>query len=211
MSLNLFAASNQWSTRPADQRFWSLNEMFDAADAYRQLAVSKTVAMRSLRCVPHEGGNLFLAGPAGNPASLTHWAFGQLANRVNAPAEYLRQLPAELAATNINHGLAAADADQQASILLHRNGSLVCRSLTSEKYSRIYNADVIERLLPLSEFGWRVPPARPAFHNQPGARPATEADLLADREFGLSVKVGDMIAPAGLYASDHDCFVFMVN
>jgi hypothetical protein len=31
------------------------------------------------------------------------------------------------------------------------------------------------------------------------------------RESGLSIKLGDLIAPAGLYASDHDCFIFMVN
>lgn len=34
---------------------------------------------------------------------------------------------------------------------------------------------------------------------------------MADSDFGLSVRVGDMIAPAGLYASDHDCFAFLVN
>ncbi|MBU2249288.1 MAG: hypothetical protein KKD77_21250, partial [Gammaproteobacteria bacterium] len=28
---------------------------------------------------------------------------------------------------------------------------------------------------------------------------------------GLSVRVGDTIAPAGIYASDHDLFVFMIN
>jgi len=59
--------------------------------------------------------------------------------------------------------------------------------------------------------GWRVPPARPARADQPGARPATEADVLEDRGFGLSISVGDLIAPAGLYASDHDMFVFLVN
>jgi hypothetical protein len=43
-------------------------------------------------------------------------------------------------------------------------------------------------------------------------RIATEEDVLPNAgSFGLSVNVGDEIGPAGLYASDHDCFVFMVN
>lgn len=57
--------------------------------------------------------------------------------------------------------------------------------------------------------GWRVPPARPAF-DDPRARPATKADLLDDTGM-LSIQEGDMIAPAGVYASDHDMFVFLVN
>ena len=44
-----------------------------------------------------------------------------------------------------------------------------------------------------------------------GIRIATEADVLRGAGFGLSIRVGDKIAPAGLYASDHDMFVFMVN
>jgi len=88
---------------------------------------------------------------------------------------------------------------------------LLLRALTSEQYKRIWNWEVVERLLPLQERGWRVPQARPAFPDQPGARPATEADILDDAGFGLSVKVGDMIAPAGLYASAHDMFAFLIN
>ena len=70
-----------------------------------------------------------------------------------------------------------------------------------------------ERLRELPETGWRVPPARPAQGDDPQARPATASDVLDDREGGggLSINLGDMIAPAGLYASDRDMFVFMVN
>jgi hypothetical protein len=56
-----------------------------------------------------------------------------------------------------------------------------------------------------------VPPARPN-GNDPRSRPATESDILPGQsDFGLSVNVGDMIAPAGCYASDHDSFIFLVN
>lgn len=70
-----------------------------------------------------------------------------------------------------------------------------------------------ERLRELPETGWRVPPARPAQGDNPQSRPATASDVLDDREGGggLSINLGDMIAPAGLYASDRDMFVFMAN
>jgi hypothetical protein len=31
---NLYAASNQWAVRPADERFWTLEEARDACKAY---------------------------------------------------------------------------------------------------------------------------------------------------------------------------------
>ena len=56
-----------------------------------------------------------------------------------------------------------------------------------------------------------VPPARPA-KDDPRARKATQADILPNQgDFGLSVRIGDLIAPAGVYAGDRDMFVFLVN
>lgn len=207
---NLYHASRQWATRPADQRFWTLAEMLQAVDHYRDSARTAVAPLASLQAVP-DGDELLIQGKAGTPARLTHWSMGQLARTVGAPAEYLRGLPADLAAANVNHGLASRPASDSANLLIHRNGSLVLRSLTSDSYTRIWDADVVKRCLELECFGWRVPPARPAIANDPSARPATEADCLADRTHGLSVKPGDLIAPAGLYASDHDCFIFMVS
>lgn len=212
MTTNLHQASNQWSTRPADERYESLEAMLAAARRHKHSAKEKIVQVGDLQAVPTAGGDLTLVGKAGNPARLTNWSFGQLAQYAGAPPSYLRELPAALAAVNINHGLAKRG-DDKANLLLHSNGSLIARSLATDSYGRIWDADLIERLIPLQGHGWRVPPARPALPNQPGTRPATEADVLRVRggNGGLSVNVGDLIAPAGLYASDHDCFVFMVN
>ena len=46
-----------------------------------------------------------MIGAQGASALLTHHAFGQLATLSKAPANYLRTLPATLAAQNLNHGL----------------------------------------------------------------------------------------------------------
>lgn len=210
--MNLFKASLQWATRPPDERFSSLSEMRGACFAYFNSAVEAVTSFGSVR-VEAEEGEVKVIGPE-QRARLTHWAFGQICQRVNAPASYLRTLPATLVCQNLNNGFKQRADDLQkegdANLLFHNNGGLLLRAATSDKYSRIWNYEVVDRLLQLPD-GWRTPPARPAFVNQPGTRKATEADVLDGKPFGLSISVGDEVAPAGLYASDHDCFVFMVN
>jgi hypothetical protein len=95
--------------------------------------------------------------------------------------------------------------------LVHGGSVPVLRALTSDKYTRFWNWQVFERLGNLQGQGWKVPPARPSATSNGTARLATEEDCLDVRMAGLGIKPGDPIAPAGIYASDHDMFAFMVN
>lgn len=209
--MELLKAHRQWSTRPADQRFWSLADLHEACAGYKAHATATICPFPALEVLSDAGeGDLLLTSPTFAAAPMTHWAFGQLCSRVGAPASYLRDLPSDLAAACLTHHLQVHEATRQASVLLHQNGSYAVRSVMSDFYSRVWNADITERLLDLGET-WQVPPARPVSPDQPGARPATEADVLRLQRPGLSVQVGDPIAPAGLYASDHDIFVFLVD
>ena len=210
--MELFKASNQWSTRPADERFWDLTEMYEKCFSYKSSACESTVRFGEVR-VEAEKGEVKIVGKKGIPARLTNWAFGQLCARADAPAGYLRNLPATLAAQNLNHGLSRIDekTDEVAKLLFHRNGDYVLRAATSPSYSRIFNSDIVSRLAVNLPKGWVVPPARPAGVDNERTRIATASDVLRLQKAGLSIKVGDKIAPAGLYASDHDMFVFMVN
>jgi len=203
--MNIFKAHNQWKNRPADERFWTIKDMILACRQYRANAAESTVALADLR-VEAQDGEVRLVGKTNTPAALTHWCFGQVSQIAKAPASYLRTLPATLAAQNLNYGLKENKPEGEARLLIHRNGSLLCRAATSLKYTRVWNNDILERFERILPVGWRVPPARPC-NNQQDARPATEADVFP----GTSVRVGDMIAPAGLFASDHDFFLFMVN
>jgi hypothetical protein len=210
--MDLYNASNQWITRPPDQRFWNLEDLHGAVRAHRDSAAIGRSDYRALAVAP-EASEVALVGANGGHARLTHWAFGQLCARIGAPAAYLRTLPTELVCQNINHGLNElkySNGPATAVILLDRTATpYLARAFVTDSYTRIWNVDLVRRLRDLSE-GWRVPPARPAFAGQPNARPATEADVLSDPH-GLSVNVGDLIAPAGLYASFEDMFVFMIN
>jgi hypothetical protein len=208
--MELFRASAQWANRPDDERFSSLDDLHAAVSSYRESAKEATVPFNTLRTEARDG-EVLLIGRTNVPARLTNWSFGQVATAVGAPASYLRALPATLAAQNLNHGLSKTDDRTDRQVLFHANGDLLARAITSERYTRIWNSDVTARLLRLPADGWQVPPARPARGGQVGTRPATEADVLRGAGFGLSINVGDLIAPAGLYASDHDMFAFLVN
>jgi len=215
---NLYAASNQWAVRPADARFWTLEEARDACKAYADTAEELTVDFGSETILADDDGlYLTLDGGKGNrKATFTNWGFGQMCRMAGAPADYIRKLPPHLAAQCVDAGLDKHFAGREAmesKALVHVNGSLVLRSLTSERYARFWNWEVFDRLIGLQGSGWRVPPGRPSSGNDPRARKATEADCLTRKSSGggLSINPGDMIAPAGIYASDHDMFSFLVN
>lgn len=217
--MNLYAANYQWASRPDDERFATLDDMKNATFEYTKSArMASNVPVDSNFRVEAQDGNLALLGKANLPARLTHYAFGQLAKLVKAPADYLRSLPATLAAQNINAGLKKRqddDSNDKLNILMHNeNSNYVVRSVTTDRYDLVWNYRVITEAIQkyLVPAGWQVPPARPGRPGQAGTRKATEADILPNQgDFGLSVKVGDDIAPAGLYASDHDMFIFLVN
>lgn len=215
MSTNLFAAHNQWMTRPADERFWGLDDLraalADVRDrSYERSQPTRVVRAEAVPVLGYDSPDLCLRGSRG-PISLTHWSFGQLCNYAGAPASYLRSLPPSLAAECLNTGLARHEGDDvQLLLMKNEDDDFTVRSLTTA-YSRLWNVDVVDGLLPALDRGWRVPPARPAV-DDPRARPATLDDILPNQgDFGLSVRVGDMIAPAGVYAGDRDLFVFLVH
>lgn len=211
---NLYRASAQWANRPADERFWTLEEARDTCRHYAENASELTVDFGRSALVAGDDDNIRLQLDDGREATITNWAFSQLAKTAGAPADYLRKLPPALAIQCIETGLDNHFADRDdmtRSALVHSNGTTVLRSLTSDKYSRFWNWKLFDRLAGLQEHGWRVPPGRPCGASVPGARPATAADCLADQSHSLAIRPGDMIAPAGIYASDHDMFAFLVN
>jgi hypothetical protein len=205
-SSNLVQASREWATRPADQRFWTLQELYAKTRQYAAESVVKPVNLRDCTAVALPNDDLGLQGPAGNVATFQNYSFGQICGQCNAPASYLRELPAPLAADCLNNGLKRIGGNQ--ALMFHRNGGLHLRCVTSTSYSRIWNHEVAEMALMLQERqGWVTPPAWPCGLEGVPVRRATEADVVGHS----LVKVGDEISPAGLYASDRDCFIFQIN
>lgn len=188
----LMKASHQWANRPSDQRFTSLVDLNDYCQTERARSRGKTVSSRSLRAVPVEGDpkGLQVVGPNGNQVELTHWSFGQLATRANAPAAYLRDIPSPLSADCINYGLQYSRQAENLGVLLYQNGSSVLRAVTGPNYGRIWNATITQALV--DRFGDGV-----------------TGDFRVPGEFGKAVQVTK--DNTTLYASDRDMFVFLAD
>ncbi len=194
----LTEANRQWSTRPADQRYSSLEELHAACQTYRDRARVATVPYKSLTIGQDYNGQPALIGSTGQAASFTHWSFNQLCARLNAPSAYLRRLPGPIVSANLNAGINMIDTGKLSTVeigsslpseqspncklLLDVNGDRTVRAFTSERYTRIWNTDITSRLIRLAnqESCWQ--PAPPAYD---GSR--------------------------GLYASDRDMFAFLVD
>jgi hypothetical protein len=186
----LSAAHHQWATRPDDECYYSLGSLHDAAVGYKDRAKrTDGVPTEKLR-VANVGGDVKLIGQK-HEIDLTNWSFGQLSTLAEAPASYLQRLPADLAVANINHGLqrSAQHTNRDNRMLFDirtpsekaDKGMVTLRALTSERYTRIWNADITRRLVDLeSEGTWRPAPA--AFDGK-----------------------------RGLYLSDRDMFAFLVD
>lgn len=219
--MELFKAHHQWATRPDDERFWNLEEAKQAMASLRERTAVLQGNMAHLRA-EKIGDDIAMVGNRKVPVVLSNWAFTQVAQRAKAPPSYLQSLPTTLAVQNLNYGLShryGSDVKEENDVRLMvlqpedpQNEAPVMRAMSSEMYQHIWNYECFERLQDLEARGWRVPPARPAVPGSSKVRIATEADVLKSKEGGfLSICVGDKIAPAGIYASDHDMFVFMVN
>jgi hypothetical protein len=178
----LMKASNQWMSRPDDERYESLEAMHAAATVYSNRAARATVKTKDLTAIVKDG-QVIINGATGAQANMTNWSFGQLAKHAEAPPSYLRTLPAPLAAECLNTGLARVGSDDTSALLFDQNAEtgLTVRAITSEKYVRIWNSDITGRLLELQARG----PWQPAPAGYDGSR--------------------------GLYLGDRNMFAFMVD
>lgn len=199
--MELYHANRQWASRPADQQFNTLEAMQAAADAHRKAAREKDVLWSDLRVEATNDGDLHITGKGGLPAKLTHFVFGQLAKNahfgpenVGAPAGFLRNLPATLAAQVLNCGLKARGmVGDTAKLLFHVNGvGPVLRAATTEAYSRLWNSEVIYRVREAA-VQYDLVPARQTFNS------------------GESALAPESEHPAALYVSDKDMFAFTMS
>ena len=190
----IMTASNQWASRPDDQRFTSLTDLNDHLQLQRSNSRAKVVPSRSLFVEPapdsdHRG--LRLRGPDGNAVGLTHWSFSQLAQRAGAPAAYLRELPADLASDNLNYGLQVSREVEDIGVLLYKNGGPAeLRAVTGPQYGRVWNGEVSAALV--DRFGDGI-----------------NGHFRVPGEFGKRITVTK--ANTTLYASDRDMFVFLAD
>jgi hypothetical protein len=134
------------------------------------------------------------------PSEPSHWSFGQLSTLVKAPASYLRTLNTERTADLLNYGL--ENPGRQIVKLMtvaQDEGANTLQAATSATYGRIWDADVVESVSRIVERSGGK------FHNPLAyAHRGHSAD-------GFNTIDTSRQVPSGLYASDRDCFMFMID
>jgi hypothetical protein len=192
--------SSEWFARPDDERYLSLSALYDATRARAERATARTVETRDIRVEARSNdiSHMALALPGrAEPVAPTHWSFGQLASLVGAPAGYLRELPAPLAAINLQHGL-AAHRSELVKTLEADDGRMELRAVTGPDYGRIWDHELVAAVMKIAGDGigdtrWKVPGTldwSTMVHNP-------FVDVTKDT--------------TTLYASDRDVFLFLVD
>ena len=192
--------SSEWFSRPADQRYLSLTELMAAVKGRAERSRTRTVESAAIRVEAHRDDpeRLALVLPdAEHPLAPTHWSFGQLASLVGAPAAYMRQLPAPLAAINLQFGLTSHRAEQ-VKTLETDDGRTELRAVTGPDYGRIYDHELVAAVQRIAGNGtgdtrWKVPG-------------------VLDWSTGVYNPMVDIMSDTTtLYASDRDVFLFLVD
>ncbi|TJV46317.1 MAG: DUF932 domain-containing protein [Mesorhizobium sp.] len=192
--------SSEWFNRPADERYLSLTDLGNSVRARSQRSRTRIVESERIRVEASrdDAERLMLMLPdAEAPVAPTHWSFGQLASLVGAPAAYLRQLPAPLAAINLQFGL-TSQGTEQVKTLEMQNGRVELRAVTGPDYGRIFDHELVEAVQKIAGNGtgdtrWKVPGVldwSTSIYNP-------NVDISKDT--------------TTLYASDRDIFVFLVD
>lgn len=194
-SVNLFEASAQWATRPADQRFETLSDLRNKVHGRRLLSRSIDLDLPRVHADLDPKGALVI-NSAIQPCEPSHWAFTQFAGMLKAPASYLRTLPPELLVKNLNHGLqnAPRDSVKFMTVQSETDGPNTLQAVTSPTYGRIWDADCVDAVSRLVERSGGK------FYNP--------------KAYGVSAAggiVSTVQKPSGLYASDRDVFMFMID
>lgn len=192
--------SSEWFSRPADERYLSLSELYAAVRGRTERSRTRTVESAAIRVEAsrNDAERLALLLPGSDaPVAPTHWSFGQLASLVGAPATYLRQLPAPLAGINLQYGLTSHRAEQVKTLEIE-NGRVELRAVTGPDYGRIFDHELVEAVQRIAGNGigdtrWKVPGVldwATMTHN-------SFVDVTKDT--------------TTLYASDRDVFLFLVD
>lgn len=196
--------SAQWYTRPDDEKFLNLSSLKAQVAKWRQASFSREFTPAEVRFLTDKDNPQALQVEVGDHGvfDLTNHCFDQLASMASAPAQYLRDLPAALVAANLRYGLLAnEDQNAKQAYLMDEGSAPVLRALTSTRYGRIYDEDVVDAVMKLAGEGtgdthWKVP----GMIDWGGAHGVT-----------YNPHVDITKETTTLYASDRDIFLFLVD
>src|SRR5437870_3620304 len=187
-AVTAYTAHREWASRPPDERYGSVQALYDAARARRLRTEERTIETVALRTEAVASDALALRDTSGREAALTNWSFEQLAGIAAAPPKYLRTLPAAIASDAINYGLHRQRREQH-QLLADRDAPWTVHAVTSPRYARVHHDELAGGVLDLMA-------QHPAWSLPLGYK---------DGVFGAER------VPSGAYLGDRDMFLFLVD
>lgn len=200
--------SMQWMSRPADQRFLSLDDLHAFKQRFWEGSFQSRIKTDAFELIAPEikeqaDLNRLTVGVKVDNGSTTeareiaptHWAFGQMAGLAKSPASFLRELPSPLVSDVLTWRLRHAREIEEIKLY---GGSTELYAATGPDYGRIPDLKVVEAVRAVAGTGrgekrWKIPGVLDWSTNiyNPNA-PVTPSSTT-------------------LYASDRDVFMFLVD
>lgn len=212
--VNPFAGSNdstvsmQWMSRPADQRYLSLDALHDYKKnfwegSFQTRSQSKDVELIAPEVETSADMHKLKVGVKVSTPLITevreicptHQAFGQLCGLAKAPAAYLRELPSPMVSDQLNYRLRFSREVEEIKLY---GGAEQLYAATGPDYGRIPDYEVVKAVMQVAgsgrgEMRWKIPGV--VDWNTHMYNP--EAPVTKDS--------------TTLYASDRDVFMFLVD
>lgn len=202
------AVSMQWMSRPSDQRFLSLDELYDYKrkfwdQSFETRTITREVDFLTPEIKTAEDMHKLRLGISYDACDSvktkeiapTHWAFGQLSGLAKSPAGFLRELPSPMVADILNWRLRHAREIEEIKLY---GGDDELYSATGPDYGRIPDYQVVDAVRQIAgsgrgEMRWKIP-----------------------GQIDWRTKMYHPDAPVTkesttLFASDRDCFIFLVD
>jgi hypothetical protein len=191
--------SSNYASRPADERFDSLESLITFCNQKDQGMKSHVVDTHNLHIVGKfdpeniSQGTLRVEYNNGLISEPTNWSASQLAGLAGAPSGYIKDLPAPLAADCLEWGLRNNRRQETVKTYDGYSGGDL-RAVTGADYGRILDTEVLRPVAKVALNGpWKVPGMGVAHSN------------------GMTTYDPHAINGTTLFASDRDMFVFLCD
>jgi hypothetical protein len=195
--------SSQWASRPDDQKFLDLNSLHAQVAKWADESQEVEILPTDISALFDQSRPGYLGvAVKGAEVDMSHFAFDNISRIAGAPPNYLRSIPGPLAALNLNYGLRVAEQKSvEAYVRTSETGEQVLRGITSTRYGRILDRDVVEAVQQIAGNGtgdtrWKVPGT---------------IEWGAAHGISYNPEVNITTQNTTLYASDRDVFLFLVD
>ena len=186
-------AYKQWAVRPDDERFLSLDALYDATRARAGRSNVYDAPTKELQFTGALGEDdesaMIVQLNQSSPVMIpSHWSFSQLAGHAKAHADTIRRTHPEIGARLLSHNMRHVAPKEEYGFYVEDidGGERSLRAMTGTNYGRIYDYDVVNKVREVAG-DWTVPGHF--------GKPLEEVTL----------------RDTTLYASDRDVFIFLVD